>query len=119
MVGYVTSNMIDEGIETVQWDEIDQLIEDGGMLIDVREPSEREAGFIKGSINIPLGEIRDRLDEIQNDQSIYITCQVGLRGYLATRILTAHGYRVKNLDGGWKTYSAVFGSEDDELATLV
>ncbi|WP_138417365.1 CoA-disulfide reductase [Aquibacillus sediminis] len=114
MVGYVASNMIDEGIETAQWHEIDQVIEDGGMLIDVREPVEREAGFIKGSVNIPLGEIRDRLDEIPKDETIYITCQVGLRGYLATRILTANGYKVKNLDGGWKTYSAVFHNGDEQ-----
>ncbi|SES02967.1 CoA-disulfide reductase [Gracilibacillus ureilyticus] len=110
MAGYVASNMIDDGIETVQWHEIDQIIADGGILIDVREPVEREAGFIAGSINIPLGEIRDRLDEIPKDQTIYVTCQVGLRGYLATRILTANGYQAKNLDGGWKTYSTVFHS---------
>ncbi|MFZ3578335.1 CoA-disulfide reductase [Virgibacillus sp. DJP39] len=112
MVGYVASNMIYEEIETVQWHEIDQIIEEGGMLIDVRETIEREAGFIEGSINLPLEEIRDRLDEIPKDQTIYITCQVGLRGYLATRILTANGYKVKNLDGGWKTYSAVFNSDE-------
>ncbi|WP_407933939.1 CoA-disulfide reductase [Aquibacillus rhizosphaerae] len=117
MVGYVASNMLDEDLETVQWDEMDQIIETGGMLIDVREPIEREAGFIKGSINIPLGEIRDHLEELPKDQIIYVTCQVGLRGYLATRILTSNGYKVKNLDGGWKTYSAVFHSGEEDRNT--
>ncbi|HYK71750.1 MAG TPA: rhodanese-like domain-containing protein, partial [Pseudoneobacillus sp.] len=56
---------------------------------------------------IPLGEIRDRLAEIPKDQTIYVSCQVGLRGYLGSRILSENGYDVKNLDGGWKTYSSV------------
>ncbi|HYK73970.1 MAG TPA: CoA-disulfide reductase, partial [Pseudoneobacillus sp.] len=56
MAGYVASNIIDEDVSTVQWNEIDDIVENGGLLIDVREPKERENGFIKGSINIPLGE---------------------------------------------------------------
>ncbi|HLO13101.1 MAG TPA: FAD-dependent oxidoreductase, partial [Pseudoneobacillus sp.] len=107
MAGYVATNIMDDAVETVQWDEIDDIVADGGLLIDVREPIEREMGFIKGSINIPLGEIRDRLSEIPKDQTIYVSCQVGLRGYLASRILSENGYKVKNLDGGWKTYSSV------------
>lgn len=108
MAGYVASNMIDEEVETVQWNEIDQIIEQGGLLIDVREPNERENGYIKGSINIPLVLIRTRMDEIPKDKTIYVTCQVGLRGYVATRILMNNGYKAINLDGGWKTYSNVF-----------
>lgn len=108
MAGYVASNMIDEEVETVQWNEIDQIIEQGGLLIDVREPNERENGYIKGSINIPLGLIRTRMDEIPKDKPIYVTCQVGLRGYVATRILMNNGYKAINLDGGWKTYCNVF-----------
>lgn len=106
MAGYVAANILEEGIETVQWHEIDQIVEEGGLLVDVREPKERENGFIKGSINIPLGEIRDRLDEFPKDKPVYLSCQVGLRGYLATRILKGHGYHAINVDGGWKTYSA-------------
>ncbi|MFS0863924.1 CoA-disulfide reductase [Fredinandcohnia sp. 179-A 10B2 NHS] len=108
MAGYVATNIIDEGVETVQWHEIDEIVEDGGLLIDVREPNERKAGFIKGSVNIPLGDIRERLVDLPKGQAIYVSCQVGLRGYLATRILMANGFKVKNLDGGWKTYSAVY-----------
>ncbi|RXT07944.1 CoA-disulfide reductase [Ammoniphilus sp. CFH 90114] len=109
MAGFVASNMIEDGMKTVQWHEIDQVIQDGGMLVDVREPIERNFGFIEGSINIPLGEIRKRLEQLPKDQTIYVSCQVGLRGYLAARILRENGITVKNLDGGWKTYSAVYG----------
>ena len=107
MAGYVAANIVNGDVTTVQWHEIDQIIADGGLLIDVREPIEREMGFIKGSINIPLGEIRDRLNEIPQDKTIHVSCQVGLRGYLASRILKANGFDVKNLDGGWKTYASV------------
>lgn len=109
MAGYVASNMIEDGIQTVQWNEIDTAVASGIVLIDVREPSELNGGFIKGSKNIPLGELRGRLDELPKDERIYINCQVGLRGYLATRILLENGFDVANLDGGWKTYSMAKG----------
>jgi CoA-disulfide reductase len=116
MAGYVATNIMEGDVDTVQWNEIDEIVESGGILIDVREPIEREMGFIKGSINIPLGEIRDRLSEIPRDQTIYVSCQVGLRGYLASRILSENGYAVKNLDGGWKTYSAVYNQTEKLLS---
>lgn len=108
LAGYVASNIIEDGIETVQWNEIDEIIANGELLVDVREPQERENGYIKGSINIPLGDIRNRLAELPKSKPIYVSCQVGLRGYLATRILTNLGYKAINLDGGWKTYSSVY-----------
>jgi CoA-disulfide reductase len=109
MAGYVATNVIEGELEQVQWHEIDEIIADGGLLIDVREPKERENGFIAGSINITLNELREKLDTVPKDQTIYVSCQVGLRGYLASRILKNNGYHVKNVDGGWKTYSSVFG----------
>jgi CoA-disulfide reductase len=108
LAGYVASNIVQGLAETVQWHEIDALVEAGGLLIDVREPREREMGYIPGSVNIPLGQLRQRMQEIPRDQTVYVSCQVGLRGYLAARILSQHGYRVKNLDGGYKTYAHVF-----------
>ncbi|MGD6801937.1 CoA-disulfide reductase [Rossellomorea vietnamensis] len=111
MAGYVAANMLAEGIQTIQWHEIDSIVEAGGILIDVREPNERKNGFISGSINIPLGELRGRLAEFPKDKPLYVSCQVGLRGYLATRILAGNDFDVFNLDGGWKTYSAVYGGE--------
>ncbi|KOP68845.1 CoA-disulfide reductase [Bacillus sp. FJAT-18019] len=108
--GYVATNILDGLVETVQWHEIDHLIENGATLIDVREPSERRAGYIQGSINIPLNDLRGRLKELPENETLYVTCQVGLRGYLAARILSEHGFRVKNLDGGWKTYAAAYNA---------
>ncbi|QED49304.1 CoA-disulfide reductase [Cytobacillus dafuensis] len=110
MAGYVATNIMEGELEHVQWHEIDDIIASGGLLIDVREPMEREFGFIEGSMNISLNELRNRLEELPKDQTIYVSCQVGLRGYLASRILKHNGFSVKNVDGGWKTYSSVFGS---------
>ncbi|WML31369.1 CoA-disulfide reductase [Neobacillus sp. OS1-32] len=116
MAGYVATNIMDGELEHIQWHEVDQIVANGGLLIDVREPMEREAGYIKGSINISLNDLRKRLSELPKDETIYVSCQVGLRGYLASRILKNHGFRVKNVDGGWKTYSAVYGSNVNKNA---
>ncbi|KKO52335.1 CoA-disulfide reductase [Paenibacillus sp. DMB20] len=106
--GYVASNIMEGKVETVQWHEIDELVKRGATLIDVREPGERKAGYIEGSVNIPLNDLRSRLKELPKNETVYVTCQVGLRGYLASRILAENGFASKNLDGGWKTYSSVF-----------
>ncbi|WP_440604546.1 CoA-disulfide reductase [Bacillus sp. GB_SG_008] len=107
MVGYAASNMIEGLVHIVQWHEIDDIVEKGGYLIDVREPHELKQGIIKGSVNIPLDELRDRLHEIPTNQEIYITCQLGMRGYVAARILMENGYAAKNVDGGFKLYATV------------
>ncbi|MDA1524410.1 CoA-disulfide reductase [Bacillus cereus] len=107
MVGYAASNIVDGFVDTVQWHEIDRIVENGGYLIDVREPNELKQGMIKGSINIPLDELRDRLDKVPVDKDIYITCQLGMRGYVAARMLMEKGYKVKNVDGGFKLYGTV------------
>jgi CoA-disulfide reductase len=110
MAGYAASNIADGFVETVQWHEINEIVQNGGLLIDVRESIERGLGYIEGSINIPLGELRSRMSELPKEQTIYLTCQVGLRGYLGARILMQNGFKVKNLDGGFKTYSSVYES---------
>ncbi|MDR7001112.1 CoA-disulfide reductase [Neobacillus niacini] len=117
MAGYVASNILEGALETIQWHEVDKIVAEGGLLIDVREAMEREFGFIEGSIHIPLNELRDRLKELPKEQTIYVSCQVGLRGYLASRILKINGFQVKNVDGGWKTYSSVYGSNIVEIKT--
>lgn len=114
MAGYAAKNIAEGLVETVQWHEINDILANGGYLIDVREPIERDMGMIEGSVNIPLGELRERLDEIPRGQDIYVYCQVGLRGYLATRILMQAGFKVRNLDGGYKTYSCVYEPDASE-----
>lgn len=105
MAGYVASNIVDGTIETFQWHEVDDLVRDGAYMIDVRTEEEFADGKIEGTKNIPLDELRSRLDELPKDKTILITCQVGLRGYLASRILLHNGFEAKNLTGGYKTYS--------------
>jgi NADPH-dependent 2,4-dienoyl-CoA reductase/sulfur reductase-like enzyme/rhodanese-related sulfurtransferase len=79
-------------------------------LLDVRTPSEFEAGHIKGSVNIPVDELRDRMDEIPCDQKIVVYCKVGLRGYIAKRILIQCSFDVANLSGGFTTYQHIHGT---------
>ncbi len=73
-------------------------------LLDVRTPKEFAAGHIPGAVNIPVDELRSRLAELPGDQPIAIYCQVGQRGYVATRILRQRGIAAVNLGGGYKTY---------------
>ena len=108
MAGYAATNIMEGMAETVQWHEIDEIVANGGYLLDVRSPGEVAKGAIKGSVNIPIDELRGRLDEIPKDKDLYVTCQVGMRGYLAARILEGNGISVKNLDGGYHLYSIVY-----------
>lgn len=115
MAGYTASNVMEGLVSNLQWHEVDTFISEGGIILDVRDAVERLAGFIPGSINIPLSELRDRIEEVPVDRKIAVSCQVGLRGYVAARILSQHGYHVKNVDGGYKTYAvmAAKNSTDD------
>ncbi|RSK26205.1 CoA-disulfide reductase [Bacillus sp. HMF5848] len=119
MAGYVASNVCDNVLKQVQWHEIDSIVNEGNLLIDVRDPIEIDMGYITNSINIPLDTLRDRLDDIPKNKTIYVYCQVGLRGYLATRILQQHGYEVRNLDGGYRTYKVAKQEKDDEAVENV
>ena len=107
ILGYIAENILDGVYQTVQWHEIDQIVADGGFLLDVRSPMEVRAGGIKGAVNIELDSLRDRIGEIPiaKDAPIYVTCQVGQRAYLAIRILQGHGFtNIYNLAGGYSTY---------------
>ncbi|WP_124059556.1 FAD-dependent oxidoreductase [Vaginisenegalia massiliensis] len=105
-LGYIADNLLHHRVETIQWHEVDSLLEQGAFFLDVREESELANGHLAKFYQIPLGQLRQRLAELPSDQPIYVYCQVGLRGYQASRILTAYGFTVKNLDGGYKTYRA-------------
>jgi rhodanese-related sulfurtransferase len=77
---------------------------DRPVVLDVRTRKEYEAGCIEGAVNIPVDELRDRLGELPRDRAIAAYCQVGQRGYLATRILVQSGFRASNVSGGYATY---------------
>lgn len=105
IAGYVASNIISGAMPVISWRELAEK-KDEVMLIDTRTPEEFSFGTIPGAVNIPLDEMRDRLSEILADKPVVLFCAVGLRGYLAQRILIGRGYRnTANLIGGYKTYS--------------
>lgn len=114
MAGYAATNILDGLVKTTTVDKIDTLLDQGALLIDVRTQEEYELGTIEGAINIPLDELRDRLGEIQKDKDVYVTCQVGIRGYLASRILSQNGYNPINLDGGYASYYQLKLSRNNE-----
>lgn len=106
IAGYVASNILNGIMPIITWRDISHLARETSVLIDVRTNSEYEMGTIRGALNIPVDELRERLDEIPKNKDIIIFCQIGLRGYLAHKILTQNGFKnVKNLSGGYKTYS--------------
>jgi rhodanese-related sulfurtransferase len=74
------------------------------LLLDVRTGEEFAQGTLPGAVNIPVDDLRTRLDELPRDRPIAAFCQVGQRGYLATRILLQQGFDVRNIGGGYKTY---------------
>ncbi|MDF2985499.1 MAG: NAD(FAD)-dependent dehydrogenase [Eubacterium sp.] len=105
IAGYTANNILKKDSLIFHWEEVEGIDTSRDILLDVREREEAQLGTIQGAINIPLDNLRDSLQELPRDKTIYIFCQVGLRGYLAARILMQHGYKnVKNLSGGYKTY---------------
>ena len=107
ILGYIASNVADNVYKTVQWHEIDDIVKKGGYLLDVRTPFEFEKGHIEGSVNIEVDKLRERLTEIKvsKDTPVYVTCQVGMRAYIAIMILKGNGFKnLFNLSGGYLTY---------------
>ena len=118
IAGYVARNTRDGSTPTVQWHELDDELGRGATLIDVRTAAEHQASAIPGAINLPLDELRDRLDEVPAG-AVVVHCQVGQRGHYATRILRQHGIDARNLDGGCRTWLAgagAMGVERERLA---
>ncbi|MGE5549570.1 MAG: DsrE/DsrF/DrsH-like family protein [Bacteroidota bacterium] len=107
ILGYVAGNVVHGEVTQLYWPDLASLDDQRVLLLDVRQPEEREFGFIPGSVNIPLDELRGRLSELPRDKEIVVYCQVGLRAYLAARILAQRGWTVRNLSGGYRTYKSI------------
>lgn len=105
IAGYAASNILSGQMPVVYWREIENTDREKVELIDVRTQEEYELGTIAGARNIPLDELRERLGEIDKQKPVIVFCAVGLRGYLATRILMGNGFDVRNLSGGIKVYN--------------
>jgi NADPH-dependent 2,4-dienoyl-CoA reductase/sulfur reductase-like enzyme/peroxiredoxin family protein/rhodanese-related sulfurtransferase/TusA-related sulfurtransferase len=116
MLGFTAANVIKGDTAVFHYHDVANLDMDRAMLVDVRTAEEYALGSIPEAINIPLDEIRARLDELDKNKKLYIFCQVGLRGYLASRILRQNGFdRVYNLSGGYKLYHTIVLDENAEI----
>ena len=105
MAGFIIDN-ISKGLK--QWHLGDDLPRDGSaILLDTRTVGEFRRGHVDGFINIPVDELRERIDELEPGKPVYVICQSGLRSYIATRILEGYGFEAYNFAGGFRFYDAV------------
>lgn len=117
MAGYVIENVMSGLVEQYHWDEADGLLErKDALLLDVRTEGEYRNGHIPGAVNIPLDELRERLSELDQEKTLYVNCQSGLRSYLACRILSQNGFSCKNLAGGYRFYEYVMSDRAFDTA---
>ncbi|MFV0377046.1 MAG: CoA-disulfide reductase [Mangrovibacterium sp.] len=113
--GFVAENILTGRLKVITWREVSTNDSDNICLLDVRTPAEHELGHIEGSINIEVDKIRERLAELPRDKKIIVYCGVGIRGYVAARILMQNGFtEVYNLSGGYKTYEHTTGKQSNE-----
>lgn len=106
IAGYVAANILNETMPVVSWRELLRADRNEVLILDVRTRDEFAMGAVPGAVNIPLDDLRERLNELPSDRPIYIYCAVGLRGYLALKILKARGFaKLKNVSGGYRTYA--------------
>lgn len=111
MAGFVIENLLAGKSKIFHWHDVGDLPRDGGVtLLDVRTKWEFNNGHIEGFINIPVDSLRERIGELDSGKPVYVTCQVGLRGYVAVRILSQHGFDAYNLSGGYKLYDSIFNN---------
>lgn len=101
MAGMIAANVMRGDARIVQWEDISRR---KALILDVREPLEFEAGHLEGAVNIPLGDLRDRMAELPRDREILTYCAVGQRSYYAARALAQYGFDVKNISGGFKIF---------------
>jgi NADPH-dependent 2,4-dienoyl-CoA reductase/sulfur reductase-like enzyme/rhodanese-related sulfurtransferase len=104
MLGYIAENLLSGLVKTAQWNEVDQYLNLGYQVVDVRTATEFADGTLPSAINLPVDEIRERVSELPG-KKVLVTCQVGQRGHTATMYLKSLGYDAVNLDGGYLLWS--------------
>ena len=108
MAGFIIDNIANSGLKQWHVEDADKLPRDGSVtLLDTRTVGEYRRGHIEGFYNIPVDELRERMDEIPDGKPVYVICQSGLRSYIACRILQGYGYEAFNFAGGFRFYDAV------------
>ncbi len=104
MAGFVASNVVRGEVKVWHWHDAEKLKEEGATIVDVRSPILHAEGCVPGAINIPIVQLREKLNELPKDKPIYLHCITGFTSYIAYRILKQHGYDPRNLTGGYKIY---------------
>ena len=108
MAGFMVENLSKGVVRQFHLEDVDGLPLDGSVtLLDARTEAEYGGGHLEGFRNIPVDELRERLDEIEPGNPVYVICQSGLRSYIACRILAGYGYETYNFSGGFRFYDAV------------
>jgi len=115
MAGFVAANVLRGDVVLWEPEELASL-QNHQMLLDVRTFQENTLGTIPGATCMPVDELRDRLEDLPKDKELLLFCQVGLRGYVAARLLTQHGFAVRNLSGGYRRYTMWKGTHTMPLA---
>lgn len=117
MAGFIGNNILDGKLNQIFVEELRNYDSSKHFILDVRETIELVGGFFENSVNIPLSELRKRMEEIPKDKEIWAYCAVGLRGYLAERFLSQNGYNAKNIAGGYKNHLKVLDDKEKSLTT--
>ncbi|HZJ78640.1 MAG TPA: FAD-dependent oxidoreductase [Clostridia bacterium] len=108
MSGFVIQNLITGKVKQIHWHDVDSLPRDGSVtLLDVRTQIEYENGHMDGFINIPVNSLRGRINELDKTKTVYISCRIGLRAYIAARILSQNGFDCFNIAGGFRLYNSI------------
>lgn len=108
LAGFMIENISDGTLKQFHIEDVKNLPHDGSVtLLDTRTPGEYQRGHVDGFVNIPVDNLRERLEEIPKEKPVYVMCQSGLRSYIATRILEGNGYTSYNFSGGFRFYDAV------------
>jgi len=112
MAGFVAENILTGKVKLFHWHDVTELPRDGSVtLLDIRTELEYKNGTIDGFTHISLDELRENLEKLDKSKPVYVTCQVGLRGYLGCRILKQQGYECYNLSGGYRLYNSIYGKQ--------
>ena len=106
LAGYVSGNMLEGDVQALHTEELERRVRDGGWLLDVRTEAEFHRGHIDSAVNIPVDDLRDRLEEIPHDRMVLVYCLTGIRSYYACRILRQNGFDIRNFSGGYLVYCA-------------
>jgi NADPH-dependent 2,4-dienoyl-CoA reductase/sulfur reductase-like enzyme/rhodanese-related sulfurtransferase len=101
VAGMVAANVLRGDVNLAPWPHVGET---QALIVDVREPQEYTADHIDGAVNVPLSQLRSRLDELSRDREIWVSCGKGQQSYFAARILSQRGFAVRNLSGGYLTY---------------